>query len=124
MPADRESVTGVISAQNSNAGGAATANSAVEIDTTNCQALTMQTVGTYGVSALSIQVTNNGKNWITLGGSATVTRQSTGVPTATVTAAEQDCYVVACQGFMRTRVTALGAITGQVTVSLRTVPSV
>lgn len=116
----REYFEGVISVQNATPGGPATEGSAVEMDTSDARTMTMQVVGTYGVSALSIQVTNNGRNWVTLAGTGTVTRQTTGVATATVTAAEQDCYSIVCPGFSRMRVTALGAITGRAQITLRT----
>ncbi|MFT3671302.1 hypothetical protein [Aestuariivirga sp.] len=97
----------------------ATANSAVEIDVSNAATLIFQTVGTY-TGALSIQGTVDGTNWITLGGADLIIRFTTGVKSASVASALQDIWGVDVSGLLKARVTALAAVTGNVTVAAQT----
>lgn len=113
-------VAGDITIQNAVPAGVATDGSAVEIDTVGANKLTAQITGTYTASGgLSVQVTVDGTNWVTLAGTSTVTRQTTGVATATITSAEQDCYAIVTPGVTKMRITALGAVTGRARVTLR-----
>lgn len=116
--AEREITTGRITTQNLVAGGEATAGSAVEIDSIGARLIAAQVVGTY-TGALSVQSTVDGKTWITHAAATTVTRQTTGVATATITSAEQDCYGVAVFGATRMRITGLAAVTGAAVVTIR-----
>jgi hypothetical protein len=116
-----ETIVGVIRTQNLVAAGAATDGSAVEIKTVTSSRICFQTKGTYtAAGGLSVQIClDEGVTWVTLAAATTVTRQSTGVATATVTSAEQDIYEVRCPGCTRMRITALGAVTGTVEVLIR-----
>ncbi len=111
---------GNITTQNLVPAGVATDASAVEIDLVGADRLCAQVTGTY-TGALSVQVTVDCVNWITLGAATTVTRQSTGVATATITSAEQDIYALAVPGATKARVTGLAAMTGTARVTLRAV---
>jgi len=115
-----ETIAGVIRTQNLVSAGAATDGSAVEIITVSSDRICFQTRGTYTASGgLSIQISLDGVNWVTMAGSSTVTRLSTGVASAVVTSGEQDIYEVRCPGCTKMRVTALGAVTGSVEVLIR-----
>lgn len=110
--------SGVISTQNLVPAGVATTNSAVEMVLNSESTLSIQTTVTYG--ALSVQATVNDAVWVTLGGPCLLNKY-TGVTSATITAATQGLFSVDCSGFSKIRVTALAAVTGSVTVSLKAV---
>lgn len=112
--------SGSVTTQNLVPAGAATAGSAVEVILADSRAtVTAQITGTYTASGgLSAQVTTDGSNWITLGASS-ITRMSTGVSAATITSGEQDVYSIPAAGFTKLRITALGAVTGTATITLR-----
>jgi hypothetical protein len=112
-----ETAVGVISTQNLNPNGVATANSAVEISLQGNAQLAIQTVGTY-TGALSIQVTIDGTNWLTVTASSLL-KIITGTYLPSITSAEQSAYQFECSGLMKVRITALAAVTGNVTVNLR-----
>lgn len=110
--------SGVISAQNQVPAGAATANSAVEIDTDGKTTLTIQTAGTY-TGALSVQgAVDASAPWVTLGGTP-ILNENTGATSSTIASAAQSIYQVDVSGFDKVRVTALAAVTGSATISLR-----
>lgn len=112
-------VTGTISAINTTTPlGVADANSAVEISLGGKQdTLAIQVTGTYAVSALSLQVTQDGTNWVTVAGaSALVKHESTG--SATIPAAATGIWKTDISGVNKARVTALGAITGSAVVTM------
>jgi hypothetical protein len=111
-------VSGVITTQNLVPAGVATANSAVQISTIGVSSVGVQTTGTY-TGALSAQVTVDGVTWVTLGGTATFTRGTTGATSATITSAQQDFYTVSVRGAKNFRVTGLAAMTGTVLVSIQ-----
>lgn len=115
---DYNEVKGVISAQNSNPAGEATANSAVEISIGGYTSVAIQTSGTWAASALSIQYTINGTEWVTLSGNA-IYNLATNTLLSTITAALNGVFALTAAPVYKIRVTALGAITGSVTVVLR-----
>lgn len=113
--------TGTITIQNSVPAGTATANSAVEITLNGNTTLSVQTTGTY-TGALSLQVTVDGTNWITLGGIPFL-NINTGVSSATIVSATQGIFQTDVAGATKARITALAAVTGTATVTLRAVSS-
>jgi hypothetical protein len=110
--------TGVISTQNTVPLGDATDNSAVEIPISGEGTLSIQVTGTY-TGALSVQATNDSV-WVTLRG-ACLLNKNTGATSATIASTTQGLFSVDCSGFSKIRVTALAAVTGSVTVSLKAV---
>lgn len=109
---------GSISAINSTTPlGAADPNSAVSLvlggkfDTAR-----IQVSGTYAVSALSVQVSQDGVNWATLAGNQ-LTKQE-GTASATIPAAAIGVWTVDVAAMANIRVTALGAITGTAVVTI------
>lgn len=111
------SAIGNITVQNSVPAGVATAGSAVEVSLNNATSLAIQTVGTY-TGALSVQVTGDGTNWITLGGTP-ILNVNTGALSATIASATQGAFQVNVGGFLKARVTGLAAMTGTVAVTAR-----
>ena len=109
--------SGSITTQNLVPAGVATANSAVEVSLNNATSLAIQTVGTY-TGALSVQVTGNGTDWITLGGTP-ILNVNTGALSATIASATVGAFQVNVGGFLKARVTGLAAMTGSVSVNLR-----
>lgn len=113
---------GTISAQNSNGAGVATANSAVELDLGgNFNTVGIQVTGTYAVSALSVQYTIDGTNWITIAGTVvgnSIENIADGTAAATIAAAAVGIRRIRSAGMGKIRVTALGAITGSAVVTL------
>lgn len=109
--------SGTITTQNLVPAGAATAGSAVEITLAGANTLTIQTTGTY-TGALSLQVTNDGATWVTMGG-VVLLNVNTGGYLATITSALQSLFQADVGGFIKARVTGLSAMTGTATVTLR-----
>lgn len=107
-----------ISTQNLNATGVATALSASVLDMTKlqCDTASIQIVGTY-TGALTPQVSNDGVNWVTLGGTPLI-NQATGVGSATVPSGTQGLYQVDVAGFRYFRLVALAAVTGSAVVTM------
>lgn len=114
-------VSGTITTQNLVPAGVATAGSAVEIDLKGLSGLAIQTVGTY-TGALSLQVTTNGTDWITVGGTALL-NINTGGLLATITSALQGIFQTEVTGIFKARITGLSAMTGSVLVTLKVVPA-
>ena len=112
--------SGVITTQNLVTTGVATANSAVVIDVGGRDTLGIQTVGTY-TGILSVQGTMNGTTWVTLSGAAQLLSLATGAQSATIASGAQNIYQFGVGAFAQVRVTALAAVTGSVTVTLRAV---
>lgn len=110
------SVTGTITTQNLNAAGAATAGSAVEIDTVTRSLAAIQVTGTY-TGALTVQATVDGLTWVTVGGSPVLNVNSRAAA-ATIASATQGIFQVDCAAFTKLRVTALAAVTGTATVTI------
>jgi hypothetical protein len=106
-----------ITTQNLVPAGAATANSAVEVSLNDATSLAIQVMGTY-TGAISVQVTADGTNWVTLGGTP-VLNVNTGALAATIASAAPGCYQVNVGGFTRARATGLAAMTGTATVTMR-----
>lgn len=112
-----ETSTGNITTQNLVPNGAATANSAVEITLNGAASLSIQVTGTY-TGALSIQLTNDGNRWETITATSIV-NTITGAYTATIASATIGIFQFECGGFLRARITALAAVTGTATITLR-----
>lgn len=111
--------SGTITTQNLVPAGAATANSAVEITLNGANTLAIQTTGTY-TGALSLQVTVDGTNWITVAGVPLI-NVNTGGYLATITSALQGIFQAGVSGFIKARITGLAAMTGTATVTLRAI---
>ena len=110
--------TGTITTQNLNPStGVATIGSTVEVVLNNATSIAVQTVGTY-TGALSLQVTADGTNWVTLGG-VPLLNVNTGGLLATITSALQGAFQANVGGFLKARITALAAMTGSVAVNVR-----
>ena len=112
-----DTATGTITTQNLVPGGAATAGSAVEITLNGASTIGPQVVGTY-TGALSLQVSVDGTNWITVGGTPLL-NVNTGGFLASITSALQGIFQADVGAFTKARITALGAVTGTVTVTIR-----
>lgn len=118
--------TKAITAINSTPTATCSANSCVVFDMRTQGTAQVQVTGTYTASGgLSLQSTVDGTTWVTVGGSGTFRRLSTGVSTATITSGEQGVYQLSgdCVGAYACRITALGAVTGTATVSVLTSPA-
>lgn len=107
--------SGNITTQNLVSGGVATANSAVEISCDARPTVSVQVSGTY-TGALSAQATIDGTNWVTLSG---LLNSNTGALASTIASAAVGLFQVETAGFQKVRITALAAVTGTATVSLR-----
>lgn len=115
---------GTVSTQNLVAAGVATANSAVEIDTTGAGLAAVHVTGTYTASGgLSAQITLDGTTWITLTGATTFTRMSTGATSATIASGVQDIFQVNVLGARKARISPVsGAVTGTAKLTIQAVP--
>lgn len=109
--------SGNITTQNLVPAGAATAGSAVEITLAGTTTLFVQVTGTY-TGALSLQLTADGTNWITVGGVPLI-NLNTGGYLATITSALQSVFQADVGGAIKARITGLAAMTGTATVTLR-----
>lgn len=105
-----------ITTQNLVPAGVATPGSAVAISPDGRSGLTIQVTGTY-TGALSLQGTIDGINWVTVGGTPFVSL-ATGAAIAAISGG-QGIFQCDCAGFRDVRVTALAAVTGTATVTLR-----
>jgi hypothetical protein len=79
--------------------------------------ITVQVTGVY-TGALSLQATVNGTNWITVGGTPFMGIAG-GTSTATIASATQSIFQAQVAGYNQARITALAAVTGTATVTLR-----
>ncbi len=113
--------SGTITTQNLVPAGAATANSAVAIMPDGRSGLIIQVTGTY-TGALSLQGTVNGTTWVTVGG-ITMLNVNTGALSATIASGTQGIFQTEVSGYNQVRLTALAAVTGTATVSLRATPA-
>lgn len=114
--------SGTITTQNLAPAGVATASSSVEITLANSGTLVIQTTGTY-TGALSLQVTVDNSTWITIGGTPFI-NVSTGGYLASITSALQSIFQCESTGFIKARISALAAVTGTATISLRGIQGV
>lgn len=111
--------SGTITTQNLNSGGTATAGSAVSIAENSVATCTIQVTGTYTASGgLTPQITTDGTNWITQN-NASLQRMSTGGFSATIPSAATGIWQIETAGHQSFRITALGAVTGTATITLR-----
>jgi hypothetical protein len=109
--------SGTITTQNLVPGGTATAGSAVAISTAGKGTVTIQVTGTY-TGALSPQVTTDGTNWITQAGGV-LQNMATGGTSATIPSASVGIWQIEINGHAQFRITALAAVTGTATITLR-----
>ena len=113
---------GTISVQNAAPAGVATTGSAVELDLGGkYRTVGIQVTGTYAVSALSVQYTIDGTNWITIAGTVvgnSIEDITAGTAAAAIAAAAVGIRRINSAGMGKIRVTALGAITGSAVVTL------
>lgn len=107
--------SGTITTQNLVPAGAATAGSAVAISTNGRPAVSVQVTGTY-TGALTPQATIDGSVWVTLNG---LLNANTGALAATIASAATGIYQIETAGFAQVRLTALAAVTGTATISMR-----
>ena len=109
--------TGTITTQNLVPAGAATAGSAVSIDLDSKGTVTIQVTGTY-TGALSAQITTDGTNWVTP--TNTVFKNMvTGANSVTIPSASVGIWQIEVIGHAKFRLSALAAVTGTATISLR-----
>lgn len=110
--------TGTITTQNSVPAGTATAGSAILLSLNGQGAATVQVTGVYAVSALTLQATTDGATWVTVGGTPFL-NVNTAALSATIAAAAVGVFQLQVAGYTQIRITALGAITGTATVTIR-----
>lgn len=112
------SASGTITTANLVPAGAATAGSAVATGALNgASTLMVQVTGGY-TGALSVQGTVDGTTWVTLTGIAFV-NLATDAGTAAIPSGAAGLWMVNVAGLTQARITALAAVTGTATVSLR-----
>ena len=116
-----ETASGSITTQNLVPAGVATAGSAVEITLNGNSGIGSQVTGTY-TGALSLQVTIDGTNWITVGGSPFFNKLTAG-NLATITSALQSILTAEVATCVKARITALAAVTGTAVVTIKTTSS-
>lgn len=110
--------SGTITTQNLVPAGVATAGSAVLSGALNGVGTCMvQVTGTY-TGALSLQVTLDGTNWVTVGGTPFM-NAATGAFSATIASATQGIFQFEITGVAQYRIAALAAVTGTATVTVR-----
>lgn len=110
--------TGSITTQNLVPGGVATAGSAVSLATNGLTNVMLQVTGVY-VGALSLQVTVDNVNWITVGGTP-LFNVNTGTAAASIASALDSIFQCSnVAGAIGVRITALGAQTGTAVVTMR-----
>jgi len=110
--------SGNITIINSVPAGAGTPGSFVAIALDDgAAALNVQVTGTY-TGALSLQVTIDGTNWVTVGGNV-FWNAATGALAATIASAAVGIFQADCAGFTAARITALAAVTGTAVVTVR-----
>jgi len=111
--------SGNITTQNLVPAGTATAGSAVELTLSGGSTIAIQTVGTY-TGPLSMQLTLDGTNWKTVGGTPFIDL-NTGLYLATITSALQSVFQCEAAGAIKARITGLAAMTGTATVTIRAI---
>lgn len=111
-----KTVRGTITTQNLVPAGTPTAASTVGTRIAGYGTATVQTVGTY-TGALTAQVSVDGINWISLGGTS-ILNVNTGGFLATITSALQSVFQIDVVGFNYFRISANAAVTGSVVVSI------
>jgi hypothetical protein len=97
--------------------GAATANSTVALSLNGASSVSIQVTGTY-TGALTPQVTVDGSNWIALG-STSLLNVNAGTYSATIASATTGIFQADVAGFAQFRISALAAVTGTATVTIR-----
>jgi PBP1b-binding outer membrane lipoprotein LpoB len=113
--------TGIITTQNlAPTSGVATANSSVELSLGNHSMASIQVSGIY-TGVLSVQTTVDGLNWLTVTNAVAVKNITNGVFSANIPSASQAQYSLSVDGISKVRVTALAAVTGTATVTIKAV---
>lgn len=108
--------SGVINTQNLNSTVAATQFSAVASNPmNNAGDCTIQVVGTY-TGALTVQISLDGTNWVNV---TSILNINLGTYSTTITSGTTGIFQVGVEGARFVQVTALGAVTGSATVSIR-----
>lgn len=115
-------VSGNITTQNLVPAGAATAGSAVELTCSNFGTANVQVTGSY-TGVLSMQVTVDGTNWITLANKS-FQLLSSGAQADTITSATVGIWKIDVSGAAKIRVTGLAAMTGTAAVTINGVAGV
>lgn len=109
--------SGSVTTQNLNPNtGVATASSTVAVTGVNGMSnASVQVTGVY-TGALTAQATVDGSNWVALTG---ILNTATGALTATIASAAVGIFQIDVAGFAQVRITALAAVTGTATVTVR-----
>lgn len=113
--------TGTITTQNLAPTATATAGSAVVISPNSVGTVTFQVNGVYS-GALSVQVTVNNGTWFTLGG-ASIYSVTANTFASVIPSAGNGVFSVSAAGVQGMRITALGAVTGTATITVRAAPA-
>lgn len=100
-----EYVTGTISANNTAQGGAAPANSTVEIDVSDAASVMISVAGTHG-GVKSLHATIDDINWFTLGGQQTIRNEVTGAFSGSIAANATGLFSVDVSAYRGFRVSA------------------
>ena len=110
--------SGSITTENLVPAGEATAASAIEVLVHDAGIVAVQVSGTY-TGALSAQARLDGGAWVTLTAATTITNAATGAQSATIASGATGLFRVGVGGYAEFRVTALAAVTGTATVTVR-----
>lgn len=120
-PNTTKTYSGNITIQNTGAptGNAVTANSTVTCPLAEgaFDTAAIQVTGTY-TGTLTVQVTVDNTNWISLTGAQSLTTVASGVQVANISSASVGMWQLDVSGFTGVRVTALAAVTGTAVVSI------
>jgi hypothetical protein len=118
IPANLSTVSssGNITTQNLTPTGTATVGSSVELILNGAIGLSVQVTGTY-TGALSLQGTSDGVTWVTVGGTPLL-NVGNGTLSSNISSATQSIFQAEVAGFIKTRITALAAVTGTATITL------
>ena len=109
--------SGSITTQNLVPAGTATTGSAVSLGISGKGTITIQVTGTY-TGDLSPQVTTNNTDWVTQGGTS-LQNMATGAYSATIPSGATGIWQVEVNGHAQFRITALAAVTGSATITMR-----
>jgi hypothetical protein len=117
-------VTGNITTQNLNPNtGVPTVGSFVELSLANQSTATIFVSGSY-TGVLSIQFTiNGGANWITVTTANALLKKDVGLPVATIASGNTGAWIADVAGLTNIRITALAAVTGNATITIKAVQS-
>jgi hypothetical protein len=114
---DDKTASGNITTQNLVPGGVATAGSAVEIPINLKGTIAVQVTGTH-TGALSLQITNDGVNWVTQASESTFLRMSDNALSGKITNGLNGIWQAEIVGHLKARITALSAVTGTAAITI------